>query len=187
MKSHKFLGASFAVMLFLLVAVFSANIMTTMATFQNTSARKVVAKKPSRTLDCRNPNGYSFVVVPNPNRKNDSEPVMPEDLNIVVGDEVVSTIELPKESEVKNFSLNSKEKTRAGFELKVDWGGSLDHYEIQFDFRCKSNNFYLYKVKKVSFSTTNPHSGNFWDKKKTRVTKIEPNRPIKKFVMGDYL
>jgi hypothetical protein len=108
-------------------------------------------------------------------------------LNIVVGDDIVSKIELPKESEVKNFSLNSTEKTKAGFEMKVDWGGGVYHYEIQFNFRCKKNHFYLYEVKRESFATTDLDSGNFLDKKTSRVTRIEPNLPIEKFVMIDYL
>jgi hypothetical protein len=187
MKSHRFLGACFAVMLFLLIAACSANKTVRIATLQNASVEKVVDEKAARTLDCRNAKEYSFVVVQNPNRQNDSDPVIPEDVNIVVGDDVVSKIELPKESEVKNFSLNSTEKTKAGFEMRVDWGGGVYHYEIQFNFRCKKNNFYLYKVKKVSFSTRNPDSGNFLDKKESKVTKIEPNLPIEKFVMTDYL
>lgn len=156
----------------------------TMVTPQHASVTQVVDEKTARALDCRSTNEYSFVVVQNPNRKNDSDPLI---LNIVVGDDVVSKIELPKESEVKNFSLNSLEKTKAGFEMRVDWGGGVYHYEIQFNFRCKENKFYLYEVTKKSFSTTNPDSGNFLDKKKSKVTKIEPNLPIEKFVMTDYL
>ena len=188
MKSHRFLGGCFAVMLFVLIAACSANKTVTIATFQNASVEKVVDKKAARSLDCRNAHEYSFVVVENPNRKSDSDPLIPKDLNIVVGDDVVVRIELPRvDSEVKNFSLNSVEKTKAGFEMRVDWGGGLFHYEIQFKFRCKENNFYLYEVKKKSFSTTNPDSGNFLDKKESKVTKIEPNLPIEKFVMADYL
>ena len=187
MKSYKFVGAYFAVTLFLLIGACSAINSATMATFRNASVTKVVDDKTARTFDCRNANEYRFVVVENANRKNDSDPVIPDDLNIVVGDAVISKIELPKESEVKNFSLNSAEKNKAGFGIKVDWGGGLYHYEIQFNFRCKENNFYLYEVQKVSFSTTNPDSGNFLDKKKSKVTKIEPNLPIGKFVMIDYL
>jgi hypothetical protein len=71
--------------------------------------------------------------------------------------------------------------------MRVDWGGGVYHYEIQFNFRCKKNNFYLYEVTKKSFSTTNPDSGNFLDKKESKVTTIEPNLPIEKFVMTDYL
>lgn len=186
MKSHKFVGACVAVMLLGLVAAYSADNPTAMATFQDSSVAKVDVKN-ARTLDCRRANGYDFVVVQNPKRKKDSDPVIPEDLNIVVGDEIISKIELPKESEAKNFSLNSIQKEKAGFQIKVDWGGALYHYELQFKFRCEGNNFYLYKVRKESFSTTNSDSGNFLDKKETRETKIEPSLPIKKFVMTDYL
>jgi len=177
MKSHKFVG----VMLFLLIAACSANNSATIATFQNASVT-------AGAFDCHKANEYRFVVVGNPKRKRDSDPVIPEDLNIVVGDEVISKIELPRgDSEVKNFSLNSVEKTKAGFEVKTDWGGNLYHYEVRFNFRCKENRFFLYKVNKVSFSTTNPDSGKFWDKKESKLIKIEPNLPIEKFVMTDYL
>lgn len=186
-KSHKFVSVHSAVMLFLLTAACSTNNSATRATLQNASAPKVVDEKSPRIFDCRNANEYRFVVVENPNRKKDSDPVIPKELNIVVGDDVISKIELPKESEAKNFSLNSVEKTEAGFELKVDWGGGLYHYEIQFNFRCKESNFYLYEVSKESFSTTNSDSGNFLDKKESKVTKIEPNLSIEKFVMTDYL
>ncbi len=184
-KSHKFVGASFVVMLFLLTVACSAN--KTGTTLQNSSPKKAVDEKTARTLDCRNPNDYRLVVVENPNQKKDSDPVIPQDLNILVGDMVISKIELPKESEAKNFSLNAAEKTETGFETKVEWGGGLYHYEIQFNFTCKDNNFYLYEVKKVSFSTTNPGSGNFLDKKESKVISIEPNLPIEKFVMTQYL
>jgi hypothetical protein len=187
MKSHRFLGACFAVMLFLLIAAGAADKKVTIATFQNASVEKAVDEKAARTLDCRNANEYSFVVVQNPNRKNDSDFLIPEDLNIVVGDDVVSKIELPKESAVKNFLLNAIEKTKAGFEVRVDWGGGVYHYEIQFKFRCKKNNFYLYEVTKNSLSTRNRDSRNFLDKKESKVTKIEPNLTIEKFVMSDYL
>lgn len=40
--------------------------------------------------------------------------MIPKDLNMVVGDETISKIELPKESEVKNFSLNSVVKNEVG-------------------------------------------------------------------------
>jgi len=183
MKSHKF-GAYFAV---LVIAACTANDAATMVSSQDASVTKVVNEKTATTFDCRNANDYRFVVIENPKRKNDSDPVIPEDLNIVVGEEVISKIELPKESKVKNFSLDSIEKNKSGFELKADWGGGLSHYEIQFNFKCKENNFYLFRVKKVSFATRDPDSGNFLDKKKSKVTRIEPNLPIEKFVMTDYL
>ena len=188
MKSHKFVGACFAVLLFLLTVACSANNAAKIETLQNASAPKAADEKTARTFDCSNANEYRFVEAESTNRKEASDPVTTRDLNIVVGDEVIAKIKLPKgDSEVKNFSLNSTKQTEAGFEIKADWGGSLDHYEIQFNFKCKEKNFYLYRVQKVSFSTTNPDSGNFWDKQKTKVTRIEPNLPIEEFVMTDYL
>lgn len=126
-------------------------------------------------------------MVDNPKRKKDSDVVIPRDLNIVLGDKVLSKIELPKEREAKNFSLNSVKKNNTGFELKVDWGGGHYHYAIQFKFKCKGTGFYLYEVTKESFSTSNPESGNFLDKKETEVNEIEPNLAIEKFSMIDYL
>ena len=141
----------------------------------------------TRTLDCRNPDQYRLVVVDNPNRKKASDGIVPTDLNIVVGDEVIARIELPNGDSVKNFSLDSIKKNKVGFEIRTNWGASLYHYEVQFNFRCKGNNFYLYRVTKISLSTTHPDSGNFWDKKETKVTTIKPKLPIKKFVMIKYL
>ncbi len=157
-------------------------------TSQNADASKVTDAKVERTLDCNDPNEYSFKVVENSNRKNDGEPLVPKDLNVVIGEEVATTIRLPiADYEAKNFSLNSAQKTKTGFEVKVEWGGGLYHYEIRFDFTCKENNFYLYRVINENFSTTNADSRNFWDKKETKINKIEPNLPINKFVMLDYL
>jgi len=150
---------------------------TSKTTFSNT--------RNLRTLDCGNPNVYSFVVIENPNRKNEAEPLMPKDLNIVIGEETVAKIELPiPDSEAKNFSLNSVEKTKQGFEMKVDWGGWQWHYYLQYYFKCKDGNFFLYKMKKESIEGKDPGDLKNWIKKET---KIEPNVPIEKFVMTDYL
>ena len=187
-QPHKFIGVCFGAWLGLFTVACSGHDSTMKVTYQNPSNAKEVNEANTITLDCNDRNGYSFVVVENPNRKANADPVIPKDLNIVVSDKIIAKIELPKaDSEVKNFSLNSVERTKEGFEVKVEWGGGLYHYEIQFDFRCKENNFYLYRVKNEDFSTTNPDSGNFWDKKETEETKIEPNLPIEKFVMNDYL
>jgi hypothetical protein len=137
-----------------------------------------------KNLDCNNPSGYNLVDVEN---YHEEESITSRDLNIVVGDEVAVKIELPTGFEVKNFSLNSTKKNNNGFQMNTEWGGGNFHYEIQFSFRCRENNFYLYKVKNENFSTKNPDSRNYWDEKKTRITKIEPNLPIEKFVMLDYL
>jgi hypothetical protein len=115
MKPHKSIRAYSAVMSFLLIAACSANNSATVVSFQKASVGKVVDEKTVRTFDCRNANAYSFVVVNNPSRKNDSDPAIPSDLNMVVGHEVKSKIELPKESEVKNFSLGSVQKRQSWF------------------------------------------------------------------------
>ena len=142
--------------------------------------------RPHRNVDCRKVGEYKFDVVGNANRKKDSDSAIPEDLNIVVGTEVISKIELPAESEAKNFQLDSVKATRTGFEVNVDWGGDVNHYQLQFNFRCKAHDFYLYRVKNESF-TTAPDSSNFLDKKETKEIRVEPNLPIEKFVMTDYL
>ncbi len=211
MKPHKFTGICFIVWLLLFIVGCSAR-NSTMAGFQNAAVSNqnpnvpsmskvdrltpnlngrvyksktlILNKEISKKLNCNNENSYSLVEVEN---YQEEESITSRDLNIVIASEVMTKIELPTGSEVKNFSLNSTKKTKNGFEMNTEWGGGLYHYEIQFDFRCKENNFYLYKVKKESFSTTNPNSGNFWDKKQTKITKIEPNLPIEKFVMDDYL
>lgn len=145
----------------------------------------VVKNKKSKALDCNAPNGYKFVEIDSSSRKQYGG-IVPRDMNIVVDDEIVAKIELPN-AETKNFSLNSVEKTKIGFEMKVEWGGGPYEYAIQYDFRCKENDFYLYKVKTAIFSTTNPDSGNYMDKKEIKETKIEPNLPIEKFSILDYL
>ena len=152
---------------------------------QNAAVASVVDGRITRALDCNKPSEYSFLVVANPKRKDDADPVIPQDLNVVVGDEVIAKIELPKRA--KNFSLNSVAKTKVGFAVKVDWGGGIYHYEIQYNFRCKGKNFYLYRIRRVSLSTKNPDSGNFLDIKRTKIIRIEPNLRIEKFVMDDYL
>ena len=150
------------------------------------SKTAVVKNGNSKPLECNDPNGYSLVVAKNPNRDHQGD-FIPEDVNVVTDGEAVAKIELPTGSDVKNFSLNSVEKTKEGFELKAEWGGGLYHYELQYDFRCNKGSFYLYKVKTESFSTKNPDSGNYWDKKETKEIQIEPNLPIEKFSILDYL
>ena len=188
MKSHKFIGACLGVWLWLFIVACSVNNSATMTTSQNAAVASVVDERITKALDCNKPSEYSFLVVENPRRQDDADPLIPKDLNVVVGDEVIAKIELPKvDLEAKNFALNSVGKTKVGFEVKVDWGGGVYHYKIQYNFRCKENHFYLYKVRRDSFSTKNPDSGIFLDIKRTKVIKIEPNLPIEKFVMTDYL
>jgi hypothetical protein len=177
----------------LFIAACSATNSATLTNFQNqnvpinneNTVTTISNTKISQTLDCGNPNEYSFVVVENPNRKSAAEPLMPKDLHITVGDKVVAKIELPiPDSEAKNLSLNSVEKTKEGFMMDVDWGGWEYHYYLKYYFQCKSGNFFLYRIKKESIEGKDPGDLKNWIKKET---KIEPNLPIEKFVMTDYL
>jgi hypothetical protein len=152
-----------------------------------TSKTFILNQEVLKNLDCNNQNAYNLVKAENHENHLEEESLTSQDLNIVVNNEVIVKIELPGGFEVKNFELLSTKKTKNGFDINTAWGGSLHYYKIQFDFRCKENNFYLYKVKTASFSTTNTDSRNFLDKKQTKVTKIEPNLPIEKFVIADYL
>ena len=156
--------------------------------FQPPALSDAKAGLASKIVDCNKPDEYSFNVVADPERKNNPDWNMPKNLNITTGEGTVATIKLPiADDEVKNFALRSVEKTKGGFELRVEWGGGNYFYEIQFDFSCKENNFYLYRVRNDNFSTTDPSSHNLLDKKETKTTKVEPNVPIENFVMLDYL
>ena len=144
----------------------------------------ILNKELLKNLDCNNQNGFNLVKVEN---HHEEEGITSRDIDIMVADEVALKIELPTGSEVKNFRLVSAKKTKDGFQMNTDWGGYLNHYEIQFNFRCRENNFYLYKVRNDNCSTTNTDNLNYCDKKETKKTKIEPNLPIEKFVIEDYL
>ena len=103
----------------------------------------ILNKELLKNLDCNNQNGFNLVKVEN---HHEDKGITSRDLNIVVDDEEVVKIELPTGSEVKNFRLVSAKKTKDGFQMNTDWGGGLYHYEIQFSFRCRENNFYLYRA-----------------------------------------
>ena len=175
MRTHKSISTPFVAIALLVV--------TSGAEIKPQSTRDI---RKESSFDCSSTN-YTFMEVESPSRTKESDPCCPSDLNIVVANKTVATVALTKESEAKNLSFNSATRTPTGFQIDVDWGGGLDHYEIQFKFQCRQNQFYLYEVKKDSFSTSNPESGNFLDKKKTKITRIKPSLPINKFVMTDYL
>lgn len=143
----------------------------------------ITDKSLLKNLDCNNQNSFNLVEVEN---YLEDESLTVKDLNIVIDNKVAIKIELPT-GIVKNFGLNSVKKDKNGFQLRTEWGGGLFHYENQFSFKCKENNFYLYKVKNDNFSTTNPDSGSYWEKKETDEIEIKPNLPIEKFVLADYL
>jgi len=102
------------------------------------------------------------------------------------GTQVLASFELPF-NDVKNLEVISTKNVPDGFRLKVAWGGSLHYYENTFEFTCSENELVLQNVKTDQFSTTDASSGNYLDKKVTRSIKIDPNVPIRNFVLKDYL
>lgn len=204
-KSSKFLKICFAAWLLPVVAACSASNSADMTSLQNENAAihnlngnasdknvpvnqensKTTAVKNdnSKTLDCNDPNGYSLVVVTDPERESQNLGTVPRILNIVVGDEVKTAIKIPTDSDAMGFSLSSTEKTKEGFEITIEYG-SRYYYQKQFNFICKEDNFYLYKVKIESFDKNDPESMDNWDKKEIQ---IKPNLPIEKFSLFDYL
>lgn len=143
----------------------------------------VYKNESSKPLDCDDPNGYSLVVITDPERASQNPGTAPQILNVVSGDKVRVTIKIPTDSDAQNFVLNSTEKTKEGFKITFKYGTRY-YYEKQLNFICKDGNFYLYKVKVVSFDKFDSVSRKKWDRKEI---KVEPNLPIEKFSIFDYL
>lgn len=143
----------------------------------------VVKDRDSKILDCDDPKGYSLVVVTDPERASQNLGTVPRILNVVVVDEIRVAIKIPTDSDAQNFVLNSTEKTKEGFEITFEYGTRY-YYEKKLNFICKDGNFYLYKVKVVSFDKFDPVSRENWDRKEI---KIKPNLPIEKVSIFDYL
>jgi hypothetical protein len=145
--------------------------------------KTVVKNEDSKPLDCNSPNGYSLVVVTDPDRDTEKTITTPKILNIVAGDETRVAIRIPTYSDANGFSLRSAEKTKEGFEITIEYGTRY-YYQKQFDFICKEGDFYLYKVKVESFDKFDPASRENWDRKEI---EIKPNLPVGKFSIFDYL
>ncbi|GEM_PF-1514080 len=194
-RISKAMISCFAVWLLFIAAGCSATNSAKMMSFQieNAAVHKQNSNIPnknvptnnenSKTLDCTNPNGYSLVVVEDPSRNIEETVTTPKLLNIVVGDEVMTTVKIPTVSDANGFSLTWAKKTKEGFEISVEYG-SRYHYQKQFNFICKEGNFYLYAVKVESFDKNDPES---MDKPDEKEVQINPNLPIEKFSLFDYL
>lgn len=131
---------------------------------------------------CESNTKYSFVQVEREGHEGD--PV--KEMQVMDGNHVFASFQLPY-NDVKNLEILSTKNTANGFELRVAWGGGLYHYEYTFEITCIKNELVLYNVKTDHFSTTDPESGNYWDKKVTRNIEVNPNVPIRNFVLKDYL
>jgi hypothetical protein len=143
----------------------------------------VVKDRDSKILDCDDPRGYSLVVVTDPERASQNLGTVPQILNVVSGDKIRVAIKIPTDSDAQNFVLNSTEKTKEGFEITIEYGTRY-YYKKQFNFVCEEGDFYLYKVKVESFDKFDSVSRKKWDRKEV---KVEPNLPIEKFSIFDYL
>jgi hypothetical protein len=137
----------------------------------------------SKPLNCNDPNGYSLVVITDPERASQNLGTVPQILNVVSGDKIRVAIKVPTDSNAQNFSLSSTEKTKEGFEITIEYGTRY-YYKKQFNFVCKEGDFYLYKMKVESFDKFDSVSREKWDRKEV---KVEPNLPIEKFSIFDYL
>jgi hypothetical protein len=150
------------------------------------SPPSAVEYRTSKELDCNDPKGYRLEMVDNPSRADPEHEgdFIPKDVNIIVDNSIVGKIEVPTGWVVKNFSLNSMDKTRDGFVIGADWGGWQNHYELKYYFVCKDRNFFFYALKVNRINGKDPGDLSNWEKKEI---KIEPNIPIEKFSILDYL
>src|SRR5882724_1399770 len=81
--------------------------------------------------------------------------------------------------EHNGFALNWARKTKAGFEIAVEYG-SVIYYAKRFNFICKQRKFYLTKITVDSFNKHNPET---W---KTKIVRVKPNVPLEKFLIDDF-
>lgn len=140
----------------------------------------VVHGEGTKVFDCADPNGYSLLVARDMVRDAD-------DVSIMQGEKVLKTIKLPGESEVNGFSLGWAKKTKAGFEIAIDYGTRI-YYHKRFVFICKQRRFYLSRVIVESFDKLEPvKTKSGWEFRiKTKVIKVSPNLPLEKFIIDNY-
>jgi hypothetical protein len=143
----------------------------------------VYKNETSKPLDCDDPDGYSLVVITDPERASQNLGTVPQILNVVSGDKIRVAIKVPTDSNAQNFSLSSTERTKEGFNITIEYG-SRYYYKKQLYFICKEGDFYLHRVMVESFDKNDPKSMSNWSRK---VVKIKPNLPIEKFSIFDYL
>src|SRR5215203_1747853 len=142
---------------------------------------KVFKNADSKIVDCDDPNGFSLVVVPDPERESQDLGTVPTILNIVAEDEIRVALKVPTDSDAQNF-LMSTEKTKEGFEITIEYGVRY-YFRKQLNFVCKAGNFYLYRVRVEGLYDAAPKSRASWHKEQ----KLKPNVPIEKFSIFDYL
>ena len=94
--------------------------------------------------------------------------------------EVVHSIRLPTQAERNGFAFNGVKKTKAGFEIAIEYGSRI-YYGKTFVFICRHNEFYLSKITVESFDRRNPEK---WSRK---VIRVQPNVRLEKFSITDFM
>ena len=137
-----------------------------------------VTDEATKTVDCANPNGYSVVEVRDPRANY---------VNIVQGDKVLNSIRLPTGTERNGFGFSWAKKTKAGFEISVEYG-SRYYYGKRFNFICKRHKFFLSRIIVDSYDRNPVKTNSGWEVPiKTRVVKVKPNLSREKFVITDFM
>lgn len=133
--------------------------------------RPSIDNQSTKALNCDDPKGYSV--------KEEAEPGI-HAVNIVSDATVVHAIKLPTDAEVNGFGFDGVKKTKAGFEIAIQYGTRI-FYAKRFIFICKHNRFYLSKITVESFDRQNPEK---WSRK---VITVRPNVPLEKFSITDFI
>ncbi len=103
-----------------------------------------------------------------------------KNIKLTKNKKVEKIIKLPNQSEFNGFALNWVKKTQKGFEISLDYGSRF-YYAKRFNFVCRKGKFFLNEIKVESFDKHNPEK---WDSK---TVKINPNMPLEKFLIKDYI
>ena len=125
----------------------------------------------TKPVSCDDPQGYSL---------EQSSESGTNNVNIVRGGTVLHTIKLPTDATRNGFALDELKKTKAGFEILVEYGSRI-FYSKRFIFECKRHRFYLTRIKVESFDKQNPQ------KYQQKVIVVQPNVPVEKFVIEDFM
>ena len=138
---------------------------------QSSVDRTSVEDQGSKTLDCDSPAGYSVEEGTDPGTNS---------VKIVRNGTTLHTIKLPTDIERNGFALDGVKKTKDGFEIAIEYGSRI-FYGKRFIFICREHKFQLSKIEVDSFDRGNPEK---WSK---RTIKVEPNLPLEKFSIDDFM
>jgi hypothetical protein len=132
--------------------------------------RPIIKSDRSKTLNC-DPKDYSVEEGTEPGTNS---------VKIVRDGTVLHTVRLPTQVEVNGFGFDGVKKTKAGFEIAIEYG-SVIFYAKRFIFVCRQHKFYLTQIKVDSFNRHNPEN---WTMK---VIRVRPNLPLEKFSVDDFM